>query len=62
MVDVMNERTSDMTELIYDKLGTNDSVTLDVCPIVSLCGLDIICETSMGYKLSEENRTRLCNF
>lgn len=51
----MNECAATCANNLKEKLlssGTKE-ITLDICPLISLCTLDIICETSMGKKLSK---------
>ena len=45
---IINEQTN----VLLEKLATLNQIEFDVVPIVTLCMLDIICETAMGVKLN----------
>jgi cytochrome P450 len=52
---IMNECAAVCANKLKEHLlsSGNKEITLDICPLISLCTLDIICETSMGKKLSK---------
>jgi len=45
----------DQTETLVDKLGEQVGKKVDICPYISLCSLDIICETAMGTKIGAQH-------
>ena len=45
----------DQTETLLDKLAEQVGKKVDICPFISLCSLDIICETAMGIKIGAQH-------
>lgn len=57
---VINEQSSVLIEKIRNILATNEpNSAIDIVPIITLCTLDVICETAMGIKVGVQTNSNL---
>ncbi|MDK2413701.1 cytochrome P450, partial [Aphanizomenon sp. 202] len=53
-VEVFNQQSSVMVQRLQKKADGN---TFDIFPYITLCTLDIICETAMGCKIGAQDNS-----